>query len=64
MSSNKPQPEALPEKKVKIPTVGGNGVRPGVDLTNNAALWELIDESERDFKRRKHFAVRTPKRRR
>ncbi len=52
-----------PPPKVKLPTFGGGGVLPGVDLSNNAALLELM-ESDRDSDRRQHFAVRAPKRRR
>jgi hypothetical protein len=29
-----------------LPTYGGSGVLPGVDLTNNAALRELLDGDE------------------
>jgi hypothetical protein len=36
--AGKPQPE--------LPVYGGSGVLPGVDLTNNAALWDLIDGDE------------------
>src|SRR6266540_3597387 len=36
-----------PPPKVNLPTFGGGGVLPGVDLSNNAALFDLI-ESERD----------------
>jgi hypothetical protein len=36
-----------PPPKENIPTFGGGGVLPGVDLSNNAALFDLI-ESERD----------------
>ena len=52
-----------PPAKVNLPTFGGGGVLPGVDLTSNAALEDLI-ESERDSERRQHFVVRPPKRRR
>jgi hypothetical protein len=50
-------------QKVTLPTFGGGGVRPGVDLNSNAALLELM-ESDRDSERRQHIVVRTPKRRR
>ena len=52
-----------PPPKVNLPTFGGGGVLPGVDLSSNAALLELM-ESDRDSDRRQHFAVRAPKRRR
>ena len=52
-----------PPPKLNLPTFGGGGVLPGVDLTNNAALLDLM-ESDRDSERRQHFAVRAPKRRR
>jgi len=50
-------------QKVNLPTFGGGGVLPGVDLSSNAALEEII-ESERDSERRQHFAVRPSARRR
>jgi hypothetical protein len=50
-------------QKVNLPTFGGGGPLPGVDLSNNAALLELM-ESDRDSARREHFAVRAQKRRR
>ena len=34
------QPERAP---VRLPTVGGNGLLPGVDLDNSAALRDLMD---------------------
>jgi hypothetical protein len=55
--------QQAPPPKVNLPTFGGGGVLPGVDLSNNAALLELM-ESDRDSERRQHFAVRAPKRRR
>lgn len=36
--AGKPPPE--------LPVYGGSGVLAGVDLTNNAALWDLIDGDE------------------
>jgi hypothetical protein len=34
-----------PRPKVELPVFrGGNGPRPGVDLTSNRALYELLDE--------------------
>jgi hypothetical protein len=36
--------EALPvRRRMRLPTSGGSGVQPGVDLDNNAALWDLMD---------------------
>jgi hypothetical protein len=52
-----------PPPKVNIPTFGGGGVLPGVDLSSNAALEDLI-ESERDSERRERVGVRVPSRRR
>ncbi len=51
-----------PPPKVNLPTFGGDGVLPGVDLSNNAALEDLI-ESERDSERRERVGVRVPSRR-
>jgi len=35
------------QRKVVIPVFrGGTGVRPGVDLTNSAALWDILDGLE------------------
>ena len=37
--------EAAPERReVELPTWSGGQLRPGVDLDNNAATWELLDE--------------------
>lgn len=33
-------------KPIKLHTFGGNGLQPGVDLTNNAALADLMDEHD------------------
>ena len=46
-----------PPRKVMLPTFGGGGVLPGVDLTSNAALLEIM-ESDRDSERRKHFLLK------
>jgi hypothetical protein len=62
MSDTKPHPAPAEEKKeIKIPTFGGGGPLPGVDLTNNAALLEIL-ESERDSERRERLGVRPPRR--
>ena len=29
--------------RVELPTSGGGGLQPGVDLDNSAALWDLMD---------------------
>ena len=29
--------------RVELPTSGGGGLQPGVDLDNSAALWDLTD---------------------
>lgn len=39
--------EAGARQPVRLPVIGGGGLRPGVDLDDNARLLELI-ESERD----------------
>ena len=39
--------EAAGRQPVKLPVIGGGGLRPGVDLDDNARLRELL-ESERD----------------
>lgn len=31
-------------KKVTVPTFRGTGIRPGVDLDDSAALWDMMDE--------------------
>ena len=37
--------EAAPERReVELPTWSGGQLRPGVDLDDNAATWELLDE--------------------
>ena len=37
--------EAAPERReVELPTWSGGQLRPGVDLEDNAATWELLDE--------------------
>ena len=33
----------VPVPQFRLPTVGGNGLLPGVDLDNNAALRDLMD---------------------
>ena len=36
--------EARPRRRrVRLCTVGGKGLQPGVDLDNSAALWDLMD---------------------
>jgi hypothetical protein len=32
------------DEKVELPTFDGGDVRPGVDLTSNRALYDLLDE--------------------
>jgi hypothetical protein len=34
------------QSRVELPTSGHGGVRPGVDLDNNASLWDLMDRLE------------------
>lgn len=41
--------EAAAEEPVRLPVIGGGGVRPGVDLDDSARLLELL-EAERDGK--------------
>lgn len=38
-------PARTPRRKVKLPTFRGDGLRPGVDLSNNAAVREALDDS-------------------
>jgi hypothetical protein len=38
------QQERKRGKPIKLHTCGGNGLQPGVDLSNNAALADLMDE--------------------
>ena len=35
-----------PRKPVELPTYGGGGLQPGVDLDDSAELWDLLDEAE------------------
>jgi hypothetical protein len=42
LSVREPQTAQLPD----LPTYGGAGLRPGVDLSNNAALRDLMDSTE------------------
>jgi hypothetical protein len=30
-------------RRVRLCTVGGQGLQPGIDLDNSAALWDLMD---------------------
>jgi hypothetical protein len=39
-----PHPSAAPQPFVRLTTVGGGGVRPGVDLNNSAALLSLMEQ--------------------
>lgn len=39
--------EAAARQPVRLPVIGGGGVRPGVDLSDNARLLEFL-EAERD----------------
>jgi hypothetical protein len=36
--------ESPARHEVEIPTWSGGGLRPGVDLDDNAATWDLLDE--------------------
>jgi hypothetical protein len=38
-------------KKIILPTFGGGGLQPGVDLASNAALADLMDEDDERFRR-------------
>jgi hypothetical protein len=42
---------AAGSKPVRLPVIGGGGAQPGVDLSDNARLLELL-EAERDAARR------------
>ena len=35
-----------PRRRVRLPTAGGSGVQPGVDLENKSALLDLMDGIE------------------
>jgi hypothetical protein len=37
-------PTGVPQPFVRLTTVGGQGVRPGVDLNNSAALLALMEQ--------------------
>jgi hypothetical protein len=39
-----PTPPLLPQPPIRLTTVGGKGVRPGVDLTNSAALLSVMEQ--------------------
>ena len=54
--------EAKRERNVRIPTFRGQGVRPGVNLDDSAALLELM-ESDRDSHRRQRARLRVSRRR-
>ena len=45
------QSRPVPKEPFKLHTVGGNGLQPGVDLSNNAALADLMDEHDGLFRR-------------
>jgi hypothetical protein len=36
--------ESAPRKPIKLHTCGGNGLQPGVDVSNNAALQDWMDK--------------------
>ena len=55
--------QQAPPEKVKLPTLPGGHLRPGVDLNNSAALLELM-ESERDSDRRQRADFRVSRKRR
>jgi len=33
-------------RRIKLPTSGGGGLRPGVDLNDSASLWVLLDRPD------------------
>jgi hypothetical protein len=39
-----PQSPSGPQSLLRLTTVGGEGIRPGVDLNNSAALLALMDQ--------------------
>ncbi len=41
-----PPAKQLLTEPVQLPTYGGSGLQPGVDLENRAALLDLLDEKE------------------
>ena len=36
----------LPRKRIKLPVFRGDGLRPGVNLDSNAALFDLLDAAD------------------
>lgn len=36
-----------PSRRVELPTSGGGGLLPGVDLDDSAAIWELMEDRAR-----------------
>jgi hypothetical protein len=38
--------QALRSKKVRLHTVGGHGLQPGVDLDDSAALLDLMEQAD------------------
>jgi hypothetical protein len=38
-----PAPPSSPQAFVRLTTVGGDGLRPGIDLNNSAALFDLME---------------------
>ncbi len=40
-----PKSAAIPEPFLRLTTVGGEGVHPGVDLNNSAALLNLMEKA-------------------
>jgi hypothetical protein len=41
-----PAPPAAPQPLLRLTTVGGEGLRPGVDLDNSSALLALMEQGE------------------
>ena len=39
-----PMPPVAPQPPFRLSTVGGDGVRPGIDLNNSAALLALMEQ--------------------
>ena len=39
-----PTPPAAPQPPFRLTTVGGDGVRPGVDLDNSAELFSVMEQ--------------------
>jgi hypothetical protein len=51
LASKRKQIVEAPPLPVYSPPPGQEGLQPGVDLDNSAALWDLMDEADGTFRR-------------